>query len=421
MILPPPLVPSDCDLRDFRFMPLEVSRLARSKMWRVARRRPEVGFYAVNLWAAAWHELPAGSLEDDDDALAEAAMCESSRWAAVREDTLRGWVRCNDGRIYHPVVCAKALEAWIEKLARRRLSDAGNCKRYGHTFDAAHHEAELNRALDMLRALDPNSTKLPKTSRKSPAGIATGSQGIGTGRGEREESLDSCQNRAAVAGDDADYLAFSKAIDGAAEGAPPKAQPRAPSPAKTRAPRAPADETFAEIWKAWPQKGRSAKAKSQTAWTANKAPAEDKARAVRAYLASKDARKDDGAFVPALERWIRDKLDSWLEIGASRAAAASAAPAPTRQRPPLHRTEEGDRFARTMAEIVGPQTVAQFLRECEFVSLKPLRIRAPDELTHHKLTAGTFKHPGLRALFTALAAAGVEVLPPIASERASTC
>jgi hypothetical protein len=78
--LPTPLVPAEVDLRDFAFMPLEVSRLLRSRTWLKARRRPEIGFYLVNLWAGAWHEVPAGSLPDDDDVLSDLARCTPARW-----------------------------------------------------------------------------------------------------------------------------------------------------------------------------------------------------------------------------------------------------------------------------------------------------------------------------------------------------
>ena len=110
--LPEPLTPRDCNLTDFRFMPLELNRLRRSKGWLLARRDPALGYYMLNLWAASWHEVPAASLEDDDDVLADLAMCEPKRWAGVREKVLRGWVKCNDGRVYHPVVAEKALESF---------------------------------------------------------------------------------------------------------------------------------------------------------------------------------------------------------------------------------------------------------------------------------------------------------------------
>lgn len=121
---PPPLVPTDVDLRDFKFMPLEVSRLRRSKAWLIAKRNPEIGFYMINLWAASWHEVPAGSLDDDDDVLADAAMCDQKRWERVKGETLRGWIKCSDGRLYHPVVVEKVMDAWERKCAQRARTEA---------------------------------------------------------------------------------------------------------------------------------------------------------------------------------------------------------------------------------------------------------------------------------------------------------
>src|ERR1700744_2121165 len=122
--LPAPLVPVDCDLRDFRFMPLEVERLRRSKAWLICKRQPELAFHMVNLWMASWHEMPAASLEDDDDVLADAAVCEPKPWARLRETILRGWVKCSDGRLYHPVVAEKARESWAERQAYRADQEA---------------------------------------------------------------------------------------------------------------------------------------------------------------------------------------------------------------------------------------------------------------------------------------------------------
>lgn len=114
--LPPPPVSSDVDLTDFAFMPLEVSRLRRSKAWLVCKRRPELAFYMLNLWTAAWHERPAGSLEDDDDVLADVAMCPSKEWPKMKADVMRGWVKCSDGRLYHTTVIEKVQEAWKGKM-----------------------------------------------------------------------------------------------------------------------------------------------------------------------------------------------------------------------------------------------------------------------------------------------------------------
>lgn len=81
-------------------------------------------------------------------------------------------------------------------------------------------------------------------------------------------------------------------------------------------------ENFPEAWERWPQRGRSSKAKSAEAWgranRAHGAPAV--LSAFDAYLGSADARKDGGQFVPALERWLRDKLETWIELSAGRPA-----------------------------------------------------------------------------------------------------
>lgn len=132
-----PLTPPGCDLRDFPNMMLDIVRLRRSKAWLSARGNPALGFYMVNLWTHSWHEVPAASLEDDDDVLAHAAMCDRSQWSRVREQVMRGWVPCSDGRFYHPVVAEKANEAWDRKLKWRKRGGAGAAARWGKGKDAS--------------------------------------------------------------------------------------------------------------------------------------------------------------------------------------------------------------------------------------------------------------------------------------------
>jgi hypothetical protein len=100
-------------------MPLEISRLRRSKAWLICKRRPELAFYMLNLWTASWHERPAGSLEDDDDVLADAAMCSPERWQEIKGEVLRGWAKCSDGRLYHSVVVEKVADAWHSRTMKR--------------------------------------------------------------------------------------------------------------------------------------------------------------------------------------------------------------------------------------------------------------------------------------------------------------
>ncbi len=127
--LPAPLTPAGVDLSGLGYMPLMIADLVRSDAWRLARRRPELGFYLVNLWLAAFWGKPAGSLPDDDDALADLAKCPLDRWPDMKEGTLRGFVRCADGRWYHRYLCQQvipvALERrlrWRERKQRQRLS-----------------------------------------------------------------------------------------------------------------------------------------------------------------------------------------------------------------------------------------------------------------------------------------------------------
>ena len=114
--LPAPLTPEDCNLQDFAFMPLDVARLRDSDM--AAYQSPEACWAAVLLWAAAWHQVPAASLPDDDRFLAKAAGYGRvvKEWLNVREGALHGWIKCADGRLYHPVVAEKALESWRAKV-----------------------------------------------------------------------------------------------------------------------------------------------------------------------------------------------------------------------------------------------------------------------------------------------------------------
>lgn len=178
-----PLTPEDCDLRDFPRMMIDVSRLRQSEFdatpddcaWRAG----------LNLWFSAWHSVPAGSLANDDAALAKAAGLgrDLKTWRDVKEIALRGFVLCDDGRLYHETVCEFALEAWIEKLIHRLSSGAGNAKRWGTVFEPTDTEAAIERAAGLLAALAPDSKALLKARRRharpnrDPTGNASGNAG----------------------------------------------------------------------------------------------------------------------------------------------------------------------------------------------------------------------------------------------------
>lgn len=113
-----PLTPADCDLRDFAYMPLDVVRLRDSEAAVILT--PEEFRAAVILWCAAWHQVPAASMPKDDRLLANLAGYgrDVNGWSAVKTGALRGFIECSDGRLYHPVIAEKAMEAWDKKWAR---------------------------------------------------------------------------------------------------------------------------------------------------------------------------------------------------------------------------------------------------------------------------------------------------------------
>ncbi len=156
------MVPPEVDLRDFKFMPLDVVRLRDSGL--TAKATGDEFRAAVLLWCASWHQVPAASLPDDDDELANICGYSRSRreWAKVRVGALRNWTGCSDGRLYHAAVAGKALEAWIEKLASAIGGAAGNAKRWNVKIDTDRLRAQFRQAVDALRTIDPQSSTLRK-------------------------------------------------------------------------------------------------------------------------------------------------------------------------------------------------------------------------------------------------------------------
>ena len=91
--LPQPLTPADCDLRDFQYMELDVRRLRDSEF--AAGATGEAFRAGVLLWCAAWHQVPAASLPDNDTELANLAGYGRvvKEWKKVREQALNGFVK----------------------------------------------------------------------------------------------------------------------------------------------------------------------------------------------------------------------------------------------------------------------------------------------------------------------------------------
>lgn len=158
-----PLTPKDCDLRDFQFMPMDVRRLLKSETWVTGSSDEKCA--AMSLWMESWHEVPAASVPNNDKMLSQLSGA-GSKWAKVKAHVLRGWVDGCDGRLYHPVVAEKALEAWIEKLSAAIAGNTGNAKRWQIEIDSSALHISLREAVEQLKIIAPRSKTLSKKTAK---------------------------------------------------------------------------------------------------------------------------------------------------------------------------------------------------------------------------------------------------------------
>lgn len=187
-----PLTPADCDLRDFAFMPLDIVRIFGSEFHATAN---DAEWRAgVTLWLKSFHQVPAGSLPDDDIVLARLAeMGRNLRgWRKVRPVAMRGWRRCDDGRLYHPVVAEKVNDAWDRKMLARERGKKGNEARWGRirgrlkqeksetTQDDKPHRDFDGAFITDEKRNEINETAIPARSLNDPYSIPEGSQGTGT-------------------------------------------------------------------------------------------------------------------------------------------------------------------------------------------------------------------------------------------------
>lgn len=177
-----PLTPKECDVSSFPFMPLDIDRLLNSETWILGEDSEKVA--SMTLWLKSWSQIPAASIPNNDKMLAHLSGM-GGKWKKVKEHALRGWVDGGDGRLYHPVVAEKALEAWLEKLASAISGAQGNAKRWEIQIDTSELQAQLCDAVYRLKSLAPQSKALTKKiakivesrsggdSNPIPVGIAT--------------------------------------------------------------------------------------------------------------------------------------------------------------------------------------------------------------------------------------------------------
>jgi len=145
-------------------MSIDVTRLFGSSFNAQASASPIAWMVGHKLWYRSWHQVPAASLPDDEGELCHLAELgfDLKTFRKVRAAAMRGWVKADDGRLYHPVIAEMALISWLEKLLQRLKSGLGNAKRWKATFDSSEIQEQIRQAALMLSTLNPRAPVLTK-------------------------------------------------------------------------------------------------------------------------------------------------------------------------------------------------------------------------------------------------------------------
>ena len=156
---PAPPIPEDADLRHMPSYMIDVQSLLDSDL--AAFGDPAANWYAVLTWCAALHQIPAGSLPDDDAVLAYLVRLgrDVRTWRKFREKgALRGWVKHSDGRLYHPVVTKKVLDLWGKSRAGKAAVEAREAAKIAQAIEKAKAEA-IDRSSTDAKSIQQNDNK----------------------------------------------------------------------------------------------------------------------------------------------------------------------------------------------------------------------------------------------------------------------
>lgn len=289
------LTPLDCDLQDFPFMPLHVARLRDSDL--AAEASPEACWYAVLLWSASWHQIPAGSLPDNETVLVR--LCGLGRdvktFRKHRTDAMRGFVLCDDGRLYHPVVAEQALAAWDSKRQQRWRTECSRIKKANqrNNTDLPSPTYEEFLAGLSLGQGSPGPRSVPGDTAKSLSGQCLQGTETGTETGIKEE--------------EEDFVLVVADAPTSPPSSSPKVRQRSYSPA------------FEAAWSTYPHhKGRSSKPTAQAEF--NRLPADEQTGLLGAIERFKPNVGEvcGGKGAPDMALWLKQaKHLNWLGASTS--------------------------------------------------------------------------------------------------------
>lgn len=181
-----PPVPADADLRDFQFMPIDIVRLFGSAFH--ARASDAEWRAGVTLWLKSYHQVPAGSLPDDDIELCRLAELgrDLKSWRKIKTRALHNWFVASDSRLYHPVVAEKVVEAWLRKGEQKIRTLKARIAALEKRFEAATNDQDKEHLSGLLTGLRQGLSQAitkPVTDPKPRPATATNRQGQGQGQG----------------------------------------------------------------------------------------------------------------------------------------------------------------------------------------------------------------------------------------------
>ena len=204
-----PLTPAGCDLRDFPHTPLFRARLFGSAFH--ARATDAEWRAGVTLWLKSWDQVPAGSLPDDDIELCRLAELarDMKQWRKVRSGSLRGWIVCTDGRLYHPVVAEgvntalEAKSAQRAKTAKARLAAMEKrlkeCKTDAERAHVSEEISKMKQAMSKAPSIESTDRATESVTDGATESVTDSKRREGEGEGEGEEITLSEANASGVA------------------------------------------------------------------------------------------------------------------------------------------------------------------------------------------------------------------------------
>jgi hypothetical protein len=140
--LPEPLTPPECDLRGMPYMPVDLVRLFDSDLFLLSTGDEFKAAFC--LWGKSFLQVPAGSVPDDDRILAGLTGTDK-KWPKLRAMALRGWIKCSDGRLYHPSSRRRRRTPGKLALAQRARTEAARAAKKAAKLQTDRNENTIHR------------------------------------------------------------------------------------------------------------------------------------------------------------------------------------------------------------------------------------------------------------------------------------